>query len=118
ADPRLGRGDMTRLHRAATYNGSGLLDQQLQTLASQEQLPYELGVSDDAAIGGTIAKIEAFAATGRPRHFRFGCAAIPSASDIRGGRMPVRHHRVSRPGCHLGTASCTLALPRSKIPRC
>lgn len=47
----------------ATYNGSRFLDQQLQTLASQERLPDELVVADDASIDDTVAKIEAFAAT-------------------------------------------------------
>ena len=47
----------------ATYNGSRFLDQQLETLASQERLPDELVVTDDASTDDTVAKIEAFAAT-------------------------------------------------------
>lgn len=45
----------------AMYNSSRFLDQQLQTLASQERLPDELVVN--ASTDGTVAKIEAFAAT-------------------------------------------------------
>jgi hypothetical protein len=47
----------------ATYNGGKYLDEQLQTLARQEQLPDELVITDDASADDTVAKVEAFAAS-------------------------------------------------------
>jgi glycosyltransferase involved in cell wall biosynthesis len=45
-----------------TYNGSRFLWEQLQSIASQDCLPYELVVCDDASTDNTIELIKAFSA--------------------------------------------------------
>jgi glycosyltransferase involved in cell wall biosynthesis len=45
----------------ATYNGERFIQTQLESLATQTVLPYELVVSDDASNDGTLSALEAFA---------------------------------------------------------
>jgi glycosyltransferase involved in cell wall biosynthesis len=45
----------------ATYNGERFLREQLDSLARQSSLPYELVVSDDRSSDGTLGIVEAFA---------------------------------------------------------
>jgi glycosyltransferase involved in cell wall biosynthesis len=45
-----------------TYNGEHFLNEQLESMANQTRLPYELVVCDDLSKDGTIAMLEAFAA--------------------------------------------------------
>lgn len=46
----------------ATYNGERFLQEQLNSLARQTMLPYELVVCDDGSTDGTVSILEAFAA--------------------------------------------------------
>ncbi len=47
----------------ATYNGARFLPEQLDSLARQTSLPYELVVTDDESSDETVSLLEAFAAT-------------------------------------------------------
>jgi glycosyltransferase involved in cell wall biosynthesis len=47
----------------ATYNGAVFLASQLQSLAAQRQLPFELVVTDDQSSDDTVRILEAFAAS-------------------------------------------------------
>lgn len=46
----------------ATYNGARFLPQQLESLASQTRLPFELQVGDDGSTDGTLDLLDEFAA--------------------------------------------------------
>jgi glycosyltransferase involved in cell wall biosynthesis len=46
----------------ATCNGARHIDEQLDSLAAQQQLPDELVVTDDASTDDTVARVETFAA--------------------------------------------------------
>ncbi|MGD0894280.1 MAG: glycosyltransferase, partial [Terracidiphilus sp.] len=71
ADCGLPQGNATRSLTSApqvsvvmcTYNGERFLGQQLESIAAQSVLPFELVVCDDQSNDGTIALLEAFSKT-------------------------------------------------------